>query len=313
VDDVLTRLLPSRVSIREVGPRDGLQSEPPIPTEAKIQLVDALSATGVRRIEVTSFVHPKAVPQLADAEQVWAGIQRRPGVRYSALVANRRGAERALDAGCQELAVVVSASETHNRVNVRRSVEESLADIREIVRFVHSGGGRCHVTISTAWGCPYEGEIDPSRVAAIARRVCDDGADGLSLGDTTGMATPRRVWSLVEALRDAVGDVPLNLHFHDTRGTGLANVLAALQVGVTDFDASIGGLGGCPYAPGAAGNIATDELVAMLDDMGIETGVDLAALLAAAERAEQLLGRTLPSRLLRIGPRTRLVPIETAS
>lgn len=300
--------LPRAVSICEVGPRDGLQDEAPIPTEGKIALVDALSATGISRIEVASFVHPKAIPAMADAEAVWAGIARNPQVRYSALVPNTRGAQRALDVGITEVNVVVSASETHNKANVRRTVAESLDDIAEIIERVHEARGRCRVTISTAWGCPYEGEVPESRVVDIARRVIADGADGLSLGDTTGMATPTRVWSLVRTLREQVGDIPINVHFHDTRGTGLANVLAALQIGVTDFDASVGGLGGCPYAPGAAGNIATEELVAMLDDMGVATGVDLDALLRAATLAEELVGHRLPSRLLRIGPRTRRIP-----
>ncbi|MCL6538459.1 MAG: hydroxymethylglutaryl-CoA lyase [Acidothermus sp.] len=300
--------LPRAVSICEVGPRDGLQDEAPVPTEGKIALVDALSATGISRIEVASFVHPKAVPAMADAEAVWAGIARNPQVRYSALVPNTRGAQRALDVGITEVNVVVSASETHNKANVRRTVAESLDDIAEIIERVHEARGRCRVTISTAWGCPYEGEVPESRVVDIARRVIADGADGVSLGDTTGMATPTRVWSLVRTLREQVGDISINVHFHDTRGTGLANVLAALQIGVTDFDASVGGLGGCPYAPGAAGNIATEELVAMLDDMGVATGVDLDALLRAATLAEELVGHRLPSRLLRIGPRTRRVP-----
>lgn len=300
--------LPRAVSICEVGPRDGLQDEAPVPTEGKIALVDALSATGISRIEVASFVHPKAIPAMADAEAVWAGIARNPQVRYSALVPNTRGAQRALDVGITEVNVVVSASETHNKANVRRTVAESLDDIAEIIERVHEARGRCRVTISTAWGCPYEGEVPESRVVDIARRVIADGADGVSLGDTTGMATPTRVWSLVRTLREQVGDIPINVHFHDTRGTGLANVLAALQIGVTDFDASVGGLGGCPYAPGAAGNIATEELVAMLDDMGVATGVDLDALLRAATLAEELVGHRLPSRLLRIGPRTRRVP-----
>ncbi|MBX6372214.1 MAG: hydroxymethylglutaryl-CoA lyase, partial [Acidothermus sp.] len=242
--------LPRAVSICEVGPRDGLQDEAPVPTEGKIALVDALSATGISRIEVASFVHPKAVPAMADAEAVWAGIARNPQVRYSALVPNTRGAQRALDVGITEVNVVVSASETHNKANVRRTVAESLDDIAEIIERVHEARGRCRVTISTAWGCPYEGEVPESRVVDIARRVIADGADGVSLGDTTGMATPTRVWSLVRTLREQVGDIPINVHFHDTRGTGLANVLAALQIGVTDFDASVGGLGGCPYAPG---------------------------------------------------------------
>jgi len=300
--------LPEAVSIREVGPRDGLQNEPPVATEDKIALIDALSRTGLRRIEAVSFVHPKAVPQMGDAAEVWAGITKAPGVRYSALVPNLVGARRALAAGCTELEVVISASETHNRANVNRTVEESLADLARIVALAHEHGATCEVVVSTAWGCPYEGDLPVASVTAVARRALEVGVDSVVYGDTTGMATPRRVVELVEASR-FLDDRPLGLHFHDTRGTGLANVLAALQLGVTRFDASVGGLGGCPYAPGASGNIATEELVHMLEDMGVATGVDLEALLQVAAMAERLAGRTLPSGVLRAGPRTRLTPL----
>ncbi len=300
--------LPDRISLREVGPRDGLQNEAPVPTEAKVALIDALSGTGVERIEAVSFVHPRAIPQMADAAEVWAAVRRNPDVRYSALVPNRRGAERAIAAGFRELEVVVSASDTHNRKNVNRSTEESLDDIAGIIDLVHDAGGTVQTIVSTAWGCPYEGDVPVERVVAVAGRAVADGADGLSYGDTTGMATPARVTRLVGASRSAHADVPLNLHFHNTRGTGLANVLAALQLGVSDFDASVGGLGGCPYAPGATGNIATEELVHMVEDMGVATGVDLEAMIAAAAEAERLVGRTLPSQVLRAGPRTRTRP-----
>jgi hydroxymethylglutaryl-CoA lyase len=292
------------VSIREVGPRDGLQNEDPVPTEAKIELLDALSATGVSRIEAVSFVHPKAIPQMADADEVWSRARKAPGVRYSALVPNPRGTERALAAGFTELEVVVSASDTHNRKNLNRSTEESLDDIAGLVATCHRAGATVEVIVATSFGCPYEGDIDPNRVAAIVDRVVADGADRLAFGDTTGMATPRRVTELLEAVRR---DLPILLHFHNTRGTGLANILTALELGVADFDASIGGLGGCPYAPGASGNVATEEVVHMLRDMGIETGIDLDKLIEAAELAERIAGRTLPSGVLRAGPRTRLV------
>ncbi len=290
------------VSVREVAPRDGLQNEAPIPTAAKIQLIDALSGTGVQRIEAVSFVHPKAIPQMADADEVWAGITRNPRVRYSALIPNSRGAERAIRAGFREIEVVVSASDTHNRRNLNRSTAESLDDIAALIPLVHEAGATLEVIVATSFGCPFEGDVDPERVAAIVARVRGDGADRIAFGDTTGMATPRRVRDLLAAVR------PDLLHFHDTRGTGLANVLAALELGVTEFDASVGGIGGCPYAPGASGNIATEELVHMLEDMGIDTGIDLDALIEVAELAEKLLGRTLPSGVLRAGPRTRLVP-----
>jgi hydroxymethylglutaryl-CoA lyase len=298
---------PSSVSIREVGPRDGLQNEAPVPTEAKVRLLDALGRTGVGRIEAVSFVHPKAIPQMADADEVWAAATKVDGVRYSALVPNTRGAQRALAAGFTEIEVVVSASDTHNRRNVNRGVDESLDDIAVLIAELHAAGATAEVIVSTSFGCPYEGDVDPAAVARIIDRVVADGADRVSFGDTTGMATPRRVQAVVTAVREAHPDVPLLLHFHNTRGTALANVLTALELGITEFDASVGGLGGCPYAPGATGNVATEEVVHMLHDMGIDTGIDLAALLEAAALAEQIVGRELPSGVLRAGPRTRLV------
>ena len=299
--------LPERLSLREVGPRDGLQNEDPVSTAAKVALIDTLSATGVGRIEAVSFVHPKAIPQMADAAEVWAAITPNPDVRYSALVPNLRGAQRALAAGFSEIEVVVSASDTHNRKNLNRSTDESLDDIAAIVDLVHGQGGTCQVIVATAWGCPYEGDVPVERVVSVATRAMRDGADSLAYGDTTGMATPTRVTSLVGETRSAHPDVPLLLHFHNTRGTGLANVLAALQVGVSEFDASVGGLGGCPYAPGATGNIATEELVHMVEDMGVATGVDLEAMIAAAAEAERTVGRTLSSQVLRAGPRSRTI------
>ncbi len=299
--------LPERLSLREVGPRDGLQNEAPVPTAGKVALVDALSRTGVGRIEAVSFVHPRAIPSMADAAEVWAAVQRNPDVSYSALVPNLKGAERALEAGFTEIEVVVSASDTHNRKNVNRSTEESLDDIAAILDLAHGGGCTVQVIVSTAWGCPYEGEVPVERVLSVAGRALADGADTLSYGDTTGMATPGRVTRLVGATRSAHPDAALNLHFHNTRGTGLANVLAALELGVSDFDASVGGLGGCPYAPGATGNIATEELVHMVEDMGVATGVDLEAMIEVAAQAETLVGRTLPSQVLRAGPRTRTI------
>ena len=298
--------LPATVRIRDVGPSDGLQNEAPVPTEAKIRLIDALSQTGLRRIEVVSFVHPRAIPQMADADRVWAGITRAPGVRYSALVPNLRGAHRALRAGFTEVEVVVSASDTHNRKNVNRTTAESLDDIAVIIDELHQGGATAEVIIATSFGCPYEGDVDPARVAQIVDRVIADGADRVSLGDTTGMATPRRVREVVSAIRERHPGLSLLLHFHNTRGTALANVLTALELGVIDFDASVGGLGGCPYAPGASGNVATEEVVHMLHDMGIKTGVDLDALLEVAAMAEEIVGRQLPSGVLRAGPRSRL-------
>ncbi|MDQ1706044.1 MAG: hydroxymethylglutaryl-CoA lyase [Frankiaceae bacterium] len=289
-----------------MGPRDGLQNEAPVPTEAKVELIDALSKTGVERIEAVSFVHPRAIPQMADADEVWRRIARNSGVRYSALVPNLRGAQRALDLDVRDIEVVVSASDTHNRKNVNRSTEESLDEAAALVDLVHGVGGTVQVIVSTAWGCPYEGDVPAERVLGVAARAVRDGADSISFGDTTGMATPGRVTRLIGELRSAFPDIDVNLHFHNTRGAGLANVLAALQLGINDFDASVGGLGGCPYAPGASGNIASEELVHMVEDMGVDTGIDLDALLDVASTAERIVGRTLPSQVLRAGPRTRL-------
>ncbi len=296
---------PAKVSVREVGPRDGLQNEDPISTTAKVELIDALGKTGVRRIEAVSFVHPKAIPQMADADEVWSRVARDPAVRYSALVPNLRGAERALAAGFTELEVVVSASDTHNRRNINRSTEESSGELPELSALVHEAGGTLQLIVSTAWGCPYEGDVPVSRVLWVVERGLAAGVDSLAYGDTTGMATPPRVTRLVEATRSAHPSVELGLHFHNTRGTGLANVYAALELGVDDFDASVGGLGGCPYAPGASGNIATEELVYLLEDMGIDTGIDLPAMIEAAGLAERLVGRKLDSQVLRAGPAVR--------
>jgi hydroxymethylglutaryl-CoA lyase len=302
--------LPRQISVREVGPRDGLQNEQPVPTRSKIELIDRLSGTGVQRIEAVSFVRPDAIPQMADADAVWGGIERASSIRYSALVPNLRGALRALDSGLTEIEAVVSASDTHNRKNVNRSTAESLDEIAEIIALAHDRGVSCQVIVSTAWGCPYEGDVPVDRVVATASRAVSDGADTISFGDTTGMATPGRVQVLVGEFRSTQPEIGLNLHFHNTRGTGLANVLAALELGVADFDASVGGLGGCPYAPGATGNIATEELVHMVEDMGVGTGIDLAAMIEAAAAAERIVGRELPSQVLRAGPRTRTIPAQ---
>ncbi|MEV4617854.1 hydroxymethylglutaryl-CoA lyase [Asanoa sp. NPDC049573] len=299
--------MPGSVSIREVAPRDGLQNEDPVPAAAKVELLDKLSDTGVRRIEAVSFVHPKAIPQMADADEVWAKVRKSPAVRYSALVPNSRGAQRALAAGFTEVEVVVSASDTHNKRNVNRSTAESLDDIAALIDELHRAGASAEVIVATSFGCPFEGDIDPKRVADIVDRVVADGADRIAFGDTTGMATPRRVADVVTAVRDRQPDIPVLLHFHNTRGTALANILTAMDLGITEFDASVGGLGGCPYAPGATGNVATEEVVHMLEDMGVDTGIDLDALVEAAALAQRIVGRELPSGVLRAGPRTRLV------
>ncbi|MET1002523.1 MAG: hydroxymethylglutaryl-CoA lyase [Acidimicrobiia bacterium] len=295
---------PAAVEIREVGPRDGLQNEPPVPVAARVRLIDALSGTGLRRIEAASFVRAEAIPPMAGSAEVMATITRAPGVVYSALVPNPKGAELALAAGADELELVVSASETHNQKNVRRSVAESLIGACDLVERAHAESVLVEAIVSTAFGCPYEGDVAPERVGQIAGHLLDAGADRLSFGDTTGMATPRRVNDLLDELaRAGIGAERVGLHFHDTRGTALANVMAALERGVTRYDASVGGLGGCPYAPGASGNAVTEDLVHMLGDMGIDTGIDLDALLDCAHLAQEIVGRELPSALLHAGPR----------
>ncbi len=297
---------PARVEVREVGPRDGLQNETPVPVAERIRLVDALARTGLRRIEAAAFVSPAAIPPMAGSDEVMAGIERVRGVVYSALVPNAKGAVRAIEAKADEVEVVVSASETHNRKNVRRSVAESLVGSREVVELAHEAGIEAEAIVATSFGCPYEGDVAPERVAQLAGHLVDAGADRLSFGDTTGMATPRRVHDLLDALeRTGIGADRVGLHFHDTRGTALANVLAALERGVVRYDASVGGLGGCPYAPGASGNAVTEDLVHMCHDMGIETGIDLDALIKCAELAREIVGRELPGALLHAGPRTR--------
>jgi hydroxymethylglutaryl-CoA lyase len=300
---------PPRVEIREVGPRDGLQNEDPVPVESRVRLIDALSRTGLRRIEAAAFVSPQAIPPMAGADEVMAQIDRVDGVTYSALVPNAKGAERAIAAQADEIELVVSASETHNRKNVKRSVAESLVGAHDVVALAHGAGIDAEAIVATAFGCPYEGDVEPQRVAQLAGHLVDAGADRLSFGDTTGMATPRRVHDLLDALeRAGIAADRVGLHFHNTRGTALANVVAALERGVVRFDASVGGLGGCPYAPGASGNAVTEDVVHMCHDMGVETGIDLDALLDCAALARDIVGRDLPSALLHAGPRTRKYP-----
>ena len=296
-----------RCEIREVGPRDGLQNEAPVPPADRVRLIDALAATGLRRIEAASFVHPAAIPAMAGAEEVLASVERRPGVSYTALVPNRRGAVRALAAGADELETILSSSTTHNLKNLKRTPDETIEEIAGIVELAHAAGRPVDAAVATCFGCPYEGDIDPAVVAAYAGRLLDIGADTVFFGDTTGMGSPRRVGLLLDAVEAAGIDLSvIGLHFHDTRGTGLANAYAALERGVTRFDASIGGLGGCPYAPGASGNIATEDLVHMVEDLGVDTGIDLDRLIAAAHLAEEIVGRTLPGQVMRAGPRTQL-------
>ncbi|MFN2489598.1 MAG: hydroxymethylglutaryl-CoA lyase [Actinomycetota bacterium] len=305
---------PRTVRIREVGPRDGIQGERvQVPTEKKIELIDALSAAGLSSIEAAAFVSPAAVPQMADALQVFQGIARRAGVVYSALVPNRRGAEMAVDAGADSLQVFVAATDSYNLRNVRRTVRESMTSVADVASVARAAEVPLEATISTAFGCPYEGDVPPARVVEVSRWVLEEGVSTISYGDTTGMGTPRRVADVLDALRAELPEVIPNMHFHDTRGTGLANVLLALELGVEYFDASIGGMGGSPFASGATGNIATEDLIHMLEDMGVSTGVDLDLLLDAAAVAQRLIGGELPSKLLKAGPRrSALGPVARA-
>jgi hydroxymethylglutaryl-CoA lyase len=296
--------LPPRIDIREVGLRDGLQLEAPVPLAGKLAMIEAIVATGVQRVEVTSFVSPKAVPALADADQVAAELGRWSGVHFSALVANPRGAVRAVDAGIADLEYVVSAADSHSLANAGRKTADAAAAIGEIAALAHDAGGSLEVIIATAWDCPFDGPTDPARTLDVVRSAVAQGADQLCLGDTIGTVTPVRTVSLLEAVRAEAPGRPVGVHFHDTRGTGQANALAAILNGVTQLDASVGGLGGCPFAPGASGNIATEELVYWADDSGIDTGMDLAAVLAAARATEQAVGHELPSSLYRAGGRS---------
>jgi hydroxymethylglutaryl-CoA lyase len=296
--------LPSRVRIREVGPRDGFQNEPEvIPTAEKVRLIEQLGRTGLRRIEVTSFVRADVIRQLADASEVLDAVDLPDEVSVSVLIPNERGLERALAhrSRFQEINGFLSASETHNTKNVGRSVEESLVGLERTFARALSEGLRCEGVISVSFGCPYEGHVPPERVFEIAARLAAAGAAEVGFGDTTGMANPLQVREFFTAAFEALPDVELTAHFHNTRGQGLANVLAALEVGVESFESSFGELGGCPVPAGATGNIATEDLVSMLHEMGIETGVDLAALLDASRAVEAVLGRPLGSHLLSAG------------
>jgi len=292
------------VRIREVGPRDGIQSEKAaVPTEDKIRFIDTLSRSGLRFIEAVSFVSPKAVPQMADARDVFSGIDRNPDVFYSALVPNRRGAEIGAELGVDGLQVFIAATDSYNLRNVRRTVKDSLPDVEEVVAVGREAGIPVEGTISCSFGCPYEGDVPPERVVEVSRWLVDMGIRAISYGDTTGMGTPRRVREVIMALRDVLPDLDMNMHFHDTRGTGLANVVTALELGIDYFDASIGGMGGSPFAERSTGNICTEDVVHMLQDMGIETGVNLDVLLEAARIAQGFVKGDLPSKLLRAGPR----------
>jgi hydroxymethylglutaryl-CoA lyase len=293
---------PAEVSVYEVSPRDGLQNErATVPLRAKVRLIDALVLAGLKRIEITSFVSPRWIPQLADADEVAEHAQPPAGVTFSALCPNLKGLERARAAGMREIAVFLSASETHNKKNVNKTIRETLAAFAETISMARETGMRVRGYVSTVWGCPFEGEIDPKRAVDIARKLVDLGCYQVSLGDTIGVGTPRQTERILHIALAEIASEQIAMHMHDTRGTALANVLVGLELGIRDFDASVGGLGGCPYAPGAAGNLATEDLVYMLHGMGIGTGVDLDRLVQAGKVAESVVGRQLPGKVHQAG------------
>ena len=302
---------PTKVEICEVGPRDGLQAEKHfVSTEDKIRLINKLINAGMPKIEFSSFVSPRAVPQLADVEDVLAGLDRTKGCILAALVPNVKGAVRAVAAGVDEIIVFMSASESHNMKNVNRTVDESLAGFEEVARIADDAGIPVHGAIATALGCPFEGDVPVTQLEYIARHYRDFGFIGVGFGDTTGMATPPVVQRAVRHIQEAVPELPITLHFHNTRGIGLVNVLVGLDEGVSHYDASFGGMGGCPFAPKATGNICTEDLVYMLHEMGIETGIDLAKMVGVAHDVEQVMGRELPGQVMKAGPRLQLYEME---
>src|SRR5262250_2304252 len=302
--------LPKRVTVCEVGTRDGFQIEPDfIATDRKIEVANRLSATGMPRIEVTSFVSPKAVPQLRDAEAVMAGITRRPGTRYSALVPNDKGAVRAADAGVDDVHTVLSASESHNLANVNMSIADSLVKLKATAEVAHRAGKPMYSGISCTFGCPFEGDVPVDRLESVVARLVDLGAKGIGLADTTGMANPAQVGRVLERLIPRFPGVEWTLHTHDTRAMAIPNILAAMEMGVTHLDGSIGGLGGCPFAPGASGNVCTEDLVHCLAAMGVETGIDLDALITVSKRVEEVVGRALPGQIVKAGKWSRRYPL----
>lgn len=291
--------IPRRVDVYEVGPRDGLQNElRTLATEDKARLIEALIASGERRIEVSSFVSPRWIPQLADAEKLMGLVPRREGVIFTALVPNLKGLERASACGLQEAAVFLSVTESHSQKNINKSVAEAISTAREVANGARAAGMRVRCYLSTVWGCPYEGITPVGRVVEVVKQLADLGFYQLSLGDTIGVGTPAQTAEIVSEVSKLVGLPQIALHLHDTRGTALANALVGLTMGITTFDASVGGLGGCPYAPGAAGNLATEDLVFMLHGMGVETGIDLHKLVEAGELAQELIGRKLSGKYL---------------
>jgi hydroxymethylglutaryl-CoA lyase len=292
--------LPAHVTVYEVGPRDGLQNEArQVPTADKIRFIEALVASGLQKIEITSFVSPQWIPQLADSAEVARAVKRRDGVEFSALVPNRRGLDAALAAGMREIAVFISVSETHNKKNVNKTVADTLRAFGDVVPPALAAGLQVRAYVSTAFGCPYEGDVPPANVVALSQKLLDMGIYQLSISDTIGVANPIQVEDVLERVLAVAPLEKIAVHFHDTQGTALANCTAALRLGVTTIDSAVGGLGGCPYAPGASGNLATDDLVAMLHSMGIHTGVDLDKLVDASRLAATFVGHDLPSKYLK--------------
>jgi hydroxymethylglutaryl-CoA lyase len=301
--------LPPDVTLYEVGPRDGLQNESRlIPTDDKIALIDTLSATGLRAIEITSFVNPRWIPQLADAAEVARRITRTPGVTYSALVPNRQGLDSALAAGMKEIAVFMSASETHNKKNINKTIAQTLLAFRETVPPALAAGLKVRAYVSTVYGCPYEGAVDPAKALELCRELRALGCYQVSLGDTIGVANPRQVRDVLSRVLAEIPVPEVAVHFHDTRGTALANILVSVEMGIRTVDAALGGLGGCPYAPGASGNVATEDVIYMLEGMGVRTGVDIDKLMEASRLASTLIGHEVPSKFYRayMGARTRV-------
>ncbi|RUR33080.1 hydroxymethylglutaryl-CoA lyase [Vreelandella nanhaiensis] len=305
---------PLRIEINEVAPRDGLQIESRfVPTEDKIRWIDALSSTGLKRIEATSFTSPKAIPNLRDAAEVVTGIQRREGVDITVLVPNVKGAERALACNVDEINLVMSASDSHGLANLRMTPEQSLEQFAAILDVTQSSGVFINASLSTTFGCPFEGEVPEARVLGLVEKLIALGIQGITLCDTTGMANPTQVKRLCDAVLERWPEMPFTLHFHNTRGMGLANALAAWQAGITRFDSALGGLGGCPFAPGATGNVCTEDLVHMFEAMGVDTGVDLDALLDVAATLPELIGHEVPGQVAKAGKSTRRYPMPVSA